>query len=181
MLDLAVFRLQDLCVHVQKSLIKHPRTASLQRAPQIEATFRWLRKRNIRIVLLSDFNIEQSLILLDRLGWARGKNELIETIVPEQNKTDNPIKRAMTLAGVTDPDRVLVVSDTPALLRSATAAQIRFNIGVTSGKCSYQKLQPVPCRALLDNTIQLVNYLLGEVPSLARLSPPSGSSDSTLL
>ncbi|OAV44387.1 HAD family hydrolase [Lewinella sp. 4G2] len=164
---LAIFHLQDVCVRIPRSLRNHLRTASLELAPQIEATFRWLRKRQVRIALLSDFDEAGTNILLERLSWELGGDQLIQAVVPEQGVGENPIRQAMDLAGVSDPHQVTLIADTPDLLNFGTQAQVRLNLGVTSGKHSYEVLNSTPCRALLDNTIQIVNYLLDEVPQLA--------------
>lgn len=176
-IELAIFHLQDVCVRVQKGLRNRLRTAALEKAPQIEATFRWLRRRGIRIHLLSDFNTEQTAILLERLGWTVGPEDLIECVITNQKKCANPIQRAIELAQICDPSKTVVVVDTPELLAFAACARVQYNLGVTSGGCNYQTLQTTHYRALLDNTIQLVNYLLDHLPSLAderynRLGPP---------
>lgn len=174
-LEVAIFHLQDVCVYVQSGMHDRLRTAGLEKAPEIEATFRWLSKRKIRIILLSDFDREQTAILLERLGWAVGPGEIVECVVIGQQLCINPVQRALEAGGALDPRKAVVVVDTPELLRSAHAAQIHFNLGVTSGRCSYHTLQSADYLTLLDTPLQLVNFLLNQLPSLAEVKPVTAS------
>lgn len=168
-LALAIFRLQNVCVHVQHDLRKHLRTAALEKAPQIEATFRWLRKRGIAVYLLSDYNRPDTQLLLDRLGWRVGDHVFIQCVISHSPLSKDPIGRALQLFERPDPARTLFVGDTLESLQLAHQHGLRYNLGVTSGCCSYQSLQFANCRTLLDSPLQLVQYLLEELPEL--LSP----------
>ncbi len=170
-INLAVFHLQDVCVRVQKGLRKHLRTAGLEKAPRIDATFRWLHKRGIRIVLLSDYNYDETTLLLSRLGWAVGHEDLIHFAIVRQKQLPNPISRALELAAA-DAHRTITVTDTPQLLRAASNTGIHHNVGVTSGQCSFQNLRTSPHHALLDSPLQLVDYLLRLAPQTFAPAPP---------
>lgn len=159
-LKMAMFRLQDVCVYVQEDLSSYIRTASLDRSPGIEATFRWLNKKGVRVVLISDFDPATTTVLLKRLNWSVGKGELIQTVVYDLFDTANPFARGMEQAGIPQGDSLLTLVDTPRLLKMAQDCKIYFNLGTTSGSYSYQVLKNAPHLALLDQPLQLANFLL---------------------
>ena len=169
--ELAIFHLQDVCVHVQQGMRNHLRTAALDKAPQIEAVFRWLGKRGISIALLSDYDVENTDLLLERLDWSVGAESLVQYVLTKQRLEENPIVQICEVAGVLQPDATVVLSDTPHLLRSAAEAGVGYNLGVTSGSHSYQSLSHTAHTALLDSPVQLVNYLVDRLPHLLDASP----------
>ena len=156
-------------MRVQRGMRSRLRTAALEPSPDIEAVFRWLGKRNIQVVLLSNYGIEQTGILLNRLGWAVGPDALITAAVVDIKNQANPVHRALEVAGLSSPGAAIVVVDTPDLLDAAARCHVNYSFGVTSGLSSYQTLQGHACRALLDNPVQLVNYLVTELPGLAEV------------
>ena len=164
--ELAVFHLQDVCVRVQRGMRNHLKTAALDKAPQIEAVFRWLGKRGIAVVLLSDYDGENTNVLLERLNWVVGPDALVQNVVTKQRLRVNSIERACEAAGVSSA-ATITINDTPHLLRAATDAGVGYNIGVTSGSHSYQSLSQTAHTALLDNPVQLVNYLVDQLPHLS--------------
>lgn len=175
-LQLAVFRLEDVCVRVQEGMESFIRTAALEKAAEIEATFRWLRRRGVAICLLSDYDRETTRILLERLNWQVGEELLVQMVITEQYKQINPIQRAMDLGGVFSPRCVVLVADTPRLIGLGSKTGLHFNLGVTSGSYSYQALAGGPHRDLLDHPVQLPNYLLVNLPdseSIPAGRPPS--------
>jgi phosphoglycolate phosphatase-like HAD superfamily hydrolase len=163
-LELAVFRFEDVCVRVQDGMDGYLRTAALEKVPGIEATFRWLRRRKVKIALLTDYNREEVTVLLDRLGWLVGEENLIQLIVLEQAEQDNPIRQVLDYARINSPLQAIVVADTPRLLRCATGAGSQLVFGVTNGRSSYHELVAAPYGALLDSSIQLPDYLLRTMP-----------------
>jgi phosphoglycolate phosphatase-like HAD superfamily hydrolase len=170
-LQLAIFRLEDVCVRVQEGMESFMRTAALEKAAEIEATFRWLRRRGVMVCLLSDYDRDTTSVLLGRLNWQVEEDMLVQIVITEQQKQANPIQRAMDLAGIPSPRCVILVADTPRLLRLGHKAGVFFNLGVTSGSRSYQALSGEPHRDLLDHPVQLPNYLLTSLPDLEMIRP----------
>lgn len=170
-LALSVFRLQDVCVRIQEEMEDYLSTAALEKIPGIEATFRWLRKRKVRVALLSDFDRQDTEVLLDRLGWGVGEEELIQLVLTSQGEKEDPIARVLDLAGQVDGSLTVTVLDTPRLLLEAFARKVRLNIGMTNGKSSYPDLAASPCTGLLDGPIQLPNFLLERMPELQEVPP----------
>ena len=163
---LAIFRLQDVCVKVQRGMRGHLRTAGLEISPQIEAIFRWLRRRSIRVGLISNYDREETKTLLDRLGWRIGDAGLIDLVVLDGPKQPNAIRRAIEVAGIQNPANVVTLLDTPKLLSAAAKCEVAFNFGVTSGKYGYSTLEGQPYLALLDTPIQILNQLLQYVTNI---------------
>ncbi len=170
-LALSVFRLQDVCVRIQEDMEDYLATAALEKIPGIEATFRWLRKRRVQVALLSDFNRSDTEILLRRLGWGVGEEELVQLVLTSQGEKDNPVARILELAGQRDGSLTVTVMDTPRLLFKASACKVRLNIGMTHGQSSYPELAATPCTGLLDGPIQLPNFLLERLPELNQVPP----------
>ncbi|MTB49939.1 HAD family hydrolase [Lewinella sp. W8] len=173
-LQLAIFRLEDVCVRVQEGMESFMRTAALEKAAEIEATFRWLRRRGVKVCLLSDYDRETTGVLLNRLNWQVEEDRLVQLVITDYENQTNPIQRAMDLAGITSPRCVVLVADTPSLLRLGRTTGVFFNLGVTSGSRSYQALSGEPHRDLLDHPVQLPNYLLANLPDLDNKRPGHG-------
>ncbi len=176
-LQLAIFRLNDMCVAVQEDMYGYLPTASLEKMPGVEATFSWLRKRGVRICLLSDFDREQTLLLLRRLEWTVEEDGTIQEIITEQQKKENPIRLAQESACLQNPRFSFATVDTPRLLRLANQAHVHFNVAVCNGRHSYNELAVEPHHAMLDSLLQLPNFLLEHLPESQTgkvISPASG-------
>lgn len=161
---MGIFRLEDVCVHVQDDMGEYLKTAALQKTPEIEVTLRWLRKRQVEIALISDASRQDTEVLLERLNWRVGEDELLQLVLTDQASKANPVADVIELAGLDSGLTAFSVFDTPRLLRSAQACGVHFNIGVTNGCCSYGELASAPHHTLLDGLIQLPNFLLGNLP-----------------
>lgn len=170
-LQLGIFRLEDVCVRVQEGMEDFFRTAALEKTSEIEATFRWLRKRNIRIALVCDANLEDTNILLERLGWRVGEDELIQLVLTDQKTKLNPVREILNLANLRDGHLAFSVLDTPRLLHAAQFSKVHFNLGITNGRCSYAELAKTPHHALLDVPVQIPNFLLENLLPGKSLSP----------
>ncbi|MCX8209407.1 MAG: hypothetical protein ACJATN_002047 [Neolewinella sp.] len=169
-LQLGIFRLEDVCVRVQDGMTGFLRTAALEKNPEIEATFRWLRKRKIRIALISDSNREDTEILLDRLDWRVGEDELIQLVLTDQEEEKNPVRKILDLANLPDGHLAFSLLDTPRLLQAAHFSEVHFNLGVMNGRCNYAELNGTPHHALLDGAVQLPDFLLKNLPAVNPLA-----------
>lgn len=170
-INLVVFRLEDVCVRIQEDLRNFPRTAALEKQPEVETIFRWLHRRGVRIVLLADAEREDAVTILGRLGWAVGEEELVQRLVAEQQVIADPVRRMLDLEGLERGDGVCCVFDTPRLLRLAAANKLCVKLGVLNGSHAYGELVGAPADQLLDQLVQLPNYLLERVPELSYLAP----------
>lgn len=176
-LQLAVFRLNDMCIAVQEEMEGFLRTASLEKMPGVEATFTWLRKRGVRICLLSDYNLEDTKIILDRLGWTVDEDGTVQEVIVQQLSKRNPILLAQENASLSNPRSIVTIFDTPRLLQLAYDARVHLNLAICNGKCSYNELAVKPHHAILDKLVQLPNFLLEHLPQNGGAGPrvtPSG-------
>ncbi|CAH0999217.1 hypothetical protein LEM8419_00514 [Neolewinella maritima] len=167
-LQLAVVHLNDVCVAVQEGMDRFLATAALDRMAGAEATFSWLRKRGVRICLLSDYDESQTLLLLKRLGWTVGEAGTVQQFVPRQQELDNPVLQAHALAGLTKGRLSITAVDTPELLRHSNAARVHFNLAICNGRSPYHALATAPHHAMLDNLRQLPDFLVRHLPEPAR-------------
>ncbi len=163
-LQLGIFRLEDVCVRIQDEMGAYLTTAALQKTPEIEATLRWLRKRQVKVALISNACRADTEVLLKRLNWEVGEDELLQLVLTDQASKPNPVASVLELAGLNSGATTFSVLDTPRLLESAQASGVHFNIGVTNGCCSYSELVAAPHHTLLDGPVQLPNFLLENLP-----------------
>ncbi|THH39683.1 HAD family hydrolase [Neolewinella litorea] len=170
-LQLAVFRLNDMCVGVQEGMDRFLPTASLEKMPGVEATFTWLRKRGVRICLLSDYDRDDTRLLLRRLGWSVDETGTVQEIITRQSEKDNPVRLAQENAGLDSPGLCFVAADTPRLLEQAFAARVHFALAICNGRHTYNELAVAPHHAMLDSLIQLPNFLLQHLPAAGECPP----------
>jgi phosphoglycolate phosphatase-like HAD superfamily hydrolase len=165
-LRLAIFRLNDMCVSVQEGMERFLATASVEPLPGVEASFRWLRKRGVRICLLSDYDREQTLILLRRLQWTVDEEGTVQEVITHwDEREDNPVRLAQENAGLAlRPHLSFSAFDLPDLLRLASAARVHFNLAVCNGRASYAQLSACPHHSLLDNLRQLPEFIIQHLP-----------------
>ena len=163
-LQLAVFHLNDLCVVVQEGMDNYLATAALEIQPGTEATFTWLRRRGVRICLLSDYGKRQTQLLLRRLCWTVAEDGTVQQLITHQQRRANPVALAQEHAALADPRLSMAVVDTPALLRQARAAGVHLNLAVCNGRAAYHQLAVVPHDGMLDNLRQLPNFVLQHLP-----------------
>ena len=163
-LQLAILRLEDLCVGVQEGMDRFLATAALEKRPGVEATFHWLRKRSVRICLLSDYGQAETQLLLDRLGWTVDESGTVQYVVTRQGEQDNPVVLALEHAGIPDPNLSFTVCDTPELLLHSNRARVHFNLAVCNGRCNYSMLATCPHHAMLDSLLQVPNFILAHLP-----------------
>lgn len=168
-LQVAVFRLRDTCAFIQEDMAGFYRTAALAKVNGIEHVFRWFRKRSVKIALVSDFNRQDTNTILERLDWsiaplAEASNQstsLIDLVVltNSSSKQHNPIHRIQELLDI-EGHQMVTIADTPQMLNWSWAAGSLLNIGVTYGQSNYQALAPQPHHGLLDNSLQIPNFIL---------------------
>ncbi len=163
-LQLAIFRLNDLCVGVQRGMDAYLATAALEKMPGVEATFTWLRRRGVRICLLSDYDRPTTVLLLDRLGWTVDEHGTVQEVITEQREKDNPVRLAQENAGLANSRLSFSAADTPRLLHLASEARVHFNLAVCNGLSTYRELAVAPHHAMLDSMVQLPNFVLQHLP-----------------
>ena len=118
-----------------------------------EATFRWLKRRGVRVALNTGFDREMTGLLLSSLRW---EGEVVGVVVCGDDvgrgrPAPDLIFRAMEAAGVSEARRVMNVGDTVLDLQAGHNAGVRWNVGVLSGAHGRQLLEREPHTHLLDS------------------------------
>ncbi|PHI21871.1 hypothetical protein CEQ90_00870 [Lewinellaceae bacterium SD302] len=161
-LDIAVFRLLDTCVNLQEDMGGYIRTASLEAVPGIVSVFRWLMKRDVRVILYSELSPSDTELIMERLGWKSGPKELI-TDIRYPTESGNPIQAMVNDLGLASGRHLVTLGDTAEFLNWSWAAGVKLNIGATYGSTSFRELGNHPHHTLLDNVLGLPDYLVSTV------------------
>jgi phosphonatase-like hydrolase len=135
-------------------------------------TFAHLRERGIAIALTTGFYRHVTDIILNKLGWLDGLSDrrvgtsqtLIQaSIASDEVAEGRPapflIQRAMHLLGISDPQAVVNIGDTPSDLLSGAAAGVRLNLGVVNGTHTHDQLATYPNDGLLGTLGEIVKLL----------------------
>ena len=138
--------------------------------------FAFLKNHGIRIALTTGFYRTVTDLILHRLSWDVGLNaarlgsanslidlSLASDEVAEGRPAPLLIQRAMQLLGVTDPQRVINVGDTPSDLESGRRAGCARSLGLTNGTHSRQQLAQYPNDGLLASLTELQQQLQAEL------------------
>jgi phosphoglycolate phosphatase-like HAD superfamily hydrolase len=163
-LSLAVFRLFDTCVHLQEGMQDFLQTAALEAVPEVISVFRWLRRRGVSIILVSELSVQETQIVMRRLGWQTGNSpqHLIQSIHYQQ-PNENPISAIIADRTKLQPKQLVTIGDTQQFLNCSAEAGVLLNIGVTYGTHSVQQLKQAAHQLLMDNILQLPDYLISSV------------------
>lgn len=132
--------------------------------------FEWLTTQGIKIALNTGFYREVTNIILNRLGWDLGLNadyvgsesSIIQvSVTPSEiyNNEGRPapymIQKAMYKLGVTNPQEVIAVGDTPSDLAAGKNAHCLMTVGVTSGTHRHEELVSHPHDRLINSLLEL--------------------------
>lgn len=135
--------------------------------------FAYLRDQGIKIALTTGFYRKVALIILYKLGWTKGlDNDFISmgnsaiidmSITSDEVKNGRPhpdmIQKAMAQFGITNPERVINIGDTPSDLESGKRAGCYLSLGVSNGTHSLQALSACPNDGILSSLKSLPGLL----------------------
>lgn len=163
-------RVSDTYQLFRDILENHYRTAEVVPVSGALETFAWLRSQGIKIALTTGFYRAVTDIILQRLGWHQGlyadymahdaADAIIDlSLTPDETGKGRPhpdmILMAMARLGITDPQRVAKLGDTPSDLQAGHLAGVALNIGITSGTHTAEALSAHPHHLLLDSVADL--------------------------
>jgi phosphonatase-like hydrolase len=153
----------------------HYRTAAVVPTEGCLDLFAYLKSRGIRIALTTGFYREVTDLILHRLGWdvhldaqRRGNRHSVIDLsiasdeVAEGRPAPLMIQKAMQVFGITDPQQVWNVGDTPSDLESGQRAGCARSLGLTNGTHTHEQLAPCPNDGLLASLVELHQLLLAE-------------------
>lgn len=154
-------------------LERHYETASVVPTDGCPECFDWLRSERIAIALTTGFYRKVTDIILERLGWDRGLDErrvgtaqttIQASIASDEVANGRPaadmIHRAMELLGVTEPNRVVKIGDTPSDLEAGKNAHCGLTLAVTNGTHTAERLGRHPNDGLLGSLRELPERML---------------------
>lgn len=150
----------------------HYRTAEVVPTEGCLELLAFLRRQGIRIALTTGFYREVTAIILHRLGWTigldaqhRGNAQSIIDLsiasdeVAEGRPAPLMIQKAMRTFGITDPQQVYNVGDTPSDLDSGRRAGCAGSFGLTNGTHTRAQLAACPNDGLFASLAELQQYL----------------------
>jgi phosphonatase-like hydrolase len=136
----------------------------------------FLKSQDIRIALTTGFYREVTDIILGRLGWntnldaqRKGNAQSIIDLsitsdeVAEGRPAPLMIQKAMQVFGITDPQQVWNVGDTPSDLESGRRAGCARSLGLTNGTHTHEQLAPYPNDGLFASLTELTDYLQAQL------------------
>lgn len=132
--------------------------------PGIVSALSNLRQAGVAVYLSTGFDRDVVDVLIRTLGW--GGNSVVDGVVCASDvAAGRPapfmIFRAMELAGVTDPARVLIAGDTPRDLEAGMNANAGFVVGVLSGASTVEQLGSVRHTHLLRSVANIHSLVQG--------------------
>jgi phosphonatase-like hydrolase len=154
----------------------HYRTAAVVPTEGCLALFAFLKSQGIRIALTTGFYREVTDLILRRLGWDVGldaqhcgnEHAVIDlSIASDEVSEGRPaplmIQQAMQVFGITDPQQVINVGDTPSDLESGRRAGCARSLGLTNGTHTREQLAHYPNDGLLASLSELHKLLAAEL------------------
>ncbi len=155
----------------------HYRTQPVVPTAGCPELFAFLRSRGIRIALTTGFYRGVTDLILQRLGWDAGLDaqrrggagSVIDlSIASDEVAAGRPaplmIQKAMHAFGLTDPQRVYNVGDTPSDLESGRRAGCARSLGVANGTHTRAQLAACPNDGLFASLTELTQFLAESNP-----------------
>lgn len=153
----------------------HYRTAAVLPTEGCLDLFAYLKSHGIRIALTTGFYREVTDLILHRLGWdvnldaqRRGNRHAVIDLsissdeVAEGRPAPLMIQKAMQVFGITNPQQVWNVGDTPSDLESGRRAGCARSLGLVNGTHTREQLAQCPNDGLLASLAELHQLLQAE-------------------
>ncbi|WP_319422795.1 HAD family hydrolase [Pleurocapsa sp. FMAR1] len=163
-------KVDDTYAEFKRVLENHYHTQPVQPTEGCWELFAWLKSQGINIALNTGFYREVTDIILQRLGWDKGldsnyvgsSESIIQaTVTPSEiyNNEGRPapymIQKAMYKLGIKDPQKVIVIGDTPSDIQAGVNANCGWSLGVTNGTHTREQLETSPHNGLLNSLADL--------------------------
>ena len=136
----------------------------------------FLKSQGIRVALTTGFYREVTDLILHRLGWDAGLDaqhrgnahafidlSITSDDVAEGRPAPLMIQKAMRVFGITDPQGVYNVGDTPSDLESGRRAGCARSLGLINGTHARQQLAACPNDGLFASLTELHQHLQAEL------------------
>jgi len=140
----------------QRVLMERYERQGVEPVDGADATFQWLRTRDVKIALSTGFDRELAALLLRKVGWDPSIDVVVcNEDVPRGRPAPYLVFRAMEWTGCECVHRVAVVGDTVSDLQAAYNAGARWRIGVLSGAHSETQLKSCPHSEIIPSVKEL--------------------------
>lgn len=165
---------QQSYVDFKDILENYYRTNPIYPTEGCQELFAYLHKHNIGIALTTGFYRQVANIILEKLGWLQSLDEgyinlenttgihlsvTPDEVAGEGRPSPKMIQYAMEKFGITDPQEVINIGDTPVDLAFGKNAQVRLALGVCNGTHSRSQLEDHPNDGLLDKISDLITLI----------------------
>ncbi|TPG71785.1 HAD family hydrolase [Hymenobacter nivis] len=160
----------------RRILEDHYRTAEVVPTAGCLELLAFLKGQGVRIALTTGFYRTVTDLILHRLGWDAGLDaqhrgnahsliglSIASDEVAEGRPAPLMIQKAMQAFGITDPQRVYNVGDTPSDLESGRRAGCARSLGVVNGTHTHAQLAACPNDGLFASLAELHQHLLAEL------------------
>ncbi|OGX92233.1 HAD family hydrolase [Hymenobacter coccineus] len=157
-------------------LESHYRTAEVVPTAGCLELLAFLRGQGVRVALTTGFYRAVTDLILHRLGWDAGLDaqhrgsaqsfidlSIASDEVAEGRPAPLMIQKAMQVFGITDPQAVYNVGDTPSDLESGRRAGCARSLGVVNGTHTRQQLVACPNDGLFASLAELHQHLQVEL------------------
>lgn len=154
----------------------HYRTAEVVPTAGCLALLAFLRSQGVRVALTTGFYREVTDLILHRLGWDVGLDaqrrgnahsfidlSVASDEVAEGRPAPLMIQKAMQVLGITDPQGVYNVGDTPSDLESGRRAGCARSLGLVNGTHTRAQLAACPNDGLFASLTALHQHLQAEL------------------
>ncbi len=140
----------------QQFLTQRYKARGIEAIVGVEATFDWLKARDVRIALSTGFDRSLADLLIRTVGWEQSVDVVVcNDDVSHGRPAPDLIFRAMELSACKDGQRVAAVGDTISDLQAASNAGVQWSIGVLSGAHTEDQLRSCPYTAIIASVAEL--------------------------
>ena len=130
--------------------------------PGATEIFKYLKRKNIKVVLNTGYSRPVANLLLEKLDW---KNSILIdlSITADDVKKGRPdpemIHFSMKKMGITDPKAVAKIGDSIIDIEEGKNAGCGLTFGITTGAHTREQLATAAPDAVLDNLLELKNWV----------------------
>lgn len=152
----------------QKEIESYYLQSTLQPTEGALEVFQWARSKGIKIALNTGFYRKVAEIILNRIGWLPiGPSSPIDFLicsdeVPAGRPKPYMIHTIMNHFGISDPQSIVKIGDTPVDLLEGRNANCLLSLAVTNGTHSRFELSQYDNDGLLDSLSELPAYLVNK-------------------
>lgn len=130
----------------------------VEEKPGTSELFEFLKSKGVLVSIDTGFDRFTADVLIEKLKWK--KNGLVDySVTSDEVQKGRPepdmIFKLMGLSNVNDSSKVMKVGDTPVDLLEGDNANVKYNIGVTTGAFTAEELQKYPHSHLISNLLKI--------------------------